>query len=211
MKSFWYYFLGMIFFPWRAASHLLLEPRKLPKATKSILFIGILYLLATSALAVSGALPMAPAWLSISTENYYFWQIFFVVPVVVLDWILTAGLILWLSRGGKKKGSGTFEDTLATLGFALTLPLFLAWIPEAFISFLLLFAAWRQEKFVELVSQPGVWQGAALIFLIVVLFWLLILISIAVSVSQKLRWWRTMAVSILATVVFVIVLFIFIR
>jgi hypothetical protein len=210
MKSFWYYFLVTIFIPRRAFNRLLSEPAKVAKATKSILFIGILYALTAAALVFSGALLMVPAWLKLSSENYYFWEIFFVIPVFVLDWILAAGLVLWLSRGGKKKGSGTFEDTLSILGFAMAIPLFIAWIPQAAGAILLLLGMVQQE-FVDLVSGPGFWQGAALIYIIVVLLWLFILSSIAVSVSQKLRWWKAILVSFLTVAVFVFVLFIFIR
>jgi hypothetical protein len=153
---------------------------------------------------------MVPAWLKLSSENYYFWEIIFTVPVFVLDWILAAGLVLWLSRGGKKKGSGTFEDTLSTLGFAIAIPLFIAWIPQAAGATLLLMGMVQQE-FVDLVSQPGFWQSLGVVYFIVTLAWLYILVSHAVSVSQKLSWWKTALVSFLTVTVFVLALFIFIR
>jgi hypothetical protein len=167
-------------------------------------------MLTAAALAVSGALLMVPAWLKLSSENYYFWEIFFAVPVFVLDWILAAGLALWLSRAGKKKGSGTFEDTLSTLGFAMAIPLFIAWIPQAAGAILLLIGMVQQE-FVDFVSRPGSWQILAVAYPIVTLALLYILVSHAVSVSQKLSWWKTALVSFSTVTVFVLILFIFIR
>jgi len=90
MKSFWRYLAGTIFKPRSTFQSLLDDSKHVSKSFKAILFIGILYTLTVTGLAASGALISSPAFLALSPENYYFWQIFFAMPVFILDWILAA-------------------------------------------------------------------------------------------------------------------------
>ena len=50
------------------------------------------------------------------------------MPVVILGWIMAAGVSQLLSKF--LGGSGTFEGILSVLGFAVTIPMFVTWIPE---------------------------------------------------------------------------------
>lgn len=133
---------------------------------------------------------------------------FFAAPVVLMGWILAAGFGHLLSRWGK--GAGTFEGTLATLGFAVAVPQLLTWIPETiFVIFLLL--GMKQEEFMERTAQPGFWQTFVIAYQVAAVLWMLILVITAIITSQKMRWWRTLLVGLLTTAVFMAVMLIFIR
>jgi hypothetical protein len=208
MKSFWGYFGGVIIRPGRTFQALQSDPKMISKGFKAILLIGILYTLTVAMLAAGGALITAPAVIAISAENYYFFEIFFALPVVAAGWILAAGLARLLGNVGK--GSGSFEGTLAALGFAVTVPTFMTWIPETVFAVLLLMGM-TQEKFMDLMAQPGFFQIFGWAYQIAAVAWMLVLIMIAVGVSQRLKWWRAVLVGLLTTVLFMTVMLIFIR
>ena len=208
MKSFWGYFLGTIFKPRATFRTLLADPKHVSKSFKAVLFIGILYTITVVCFAASGALISAPAFINLQPENYYFWEMFFAAPVVFLGWILAAGFGHLLSRWGK--GAGTFEGTLAALGFAVTVPQLATWIPETIFVVFLLFGM-KQEEFMERAAQPGFWQTFVIAYQAVAVLWMLILVITAIIASQKMRWWRTLLVGLLTTAVFMAVMIIFIR
>ncbi len=208
MTSFWDFFIGTIIKPRQTFRRLLTDPKHVSKSFKAILFIGVLYTITVACFAVSGALIVAPPFVNLEPESYYFWEIFFAFPVVVMGWILAAGFGHLLSRWGK--GSGTFEGTLATLGFAVTVPQLLTWIPETiFVLFLL--SGMKQEAFMERTAQPGFWQFFVIAYQALAILWMLILVITAVITSQKMRWWQSLLVGFLTTVVFMAVMIIFIR
>lgn len=208
MKSFLGYFIGTIIQPRPTFRKLLADSKHVSKSFKAVLFMGILCTITVVCFAVSGALISAPAFINIKPENYYFWEMFFALPVVFLGWILAAGFGHLLSRRGK--GAGTFEGTLAALGFAVTVPQLLTWIPETIFVILLLLGM-KQEEMIERTAQPGFWQTFVIAYQAVAVFWMLILVITAISASQKMRWWRTLLVGLLTTAVFMAVMIIFIR
>jgi len=208
MKSFWGYFLGTIFKPRATFRTLLADPKHVSKSFKAVLFVGILYTITVACFAASGALISAPAFINLQPENYYFWEMFFAAPVVFLGWILAAGFGHLLSRWGK--GAGTYEGTLAALGFAVTVPQLATWIPETIFVVFLLFGM-KQEEFMERTAQPGFWQTFVIAYQVIAVLWMLILVITAVIVSQKMRWWRSLLIGLLTTAVFMAGMVIFIR
>jgi hypothetical protein len=208
MKSFWWYLTGSFWRPARVFRHLQTEPKRLAKGLKAILLIGVLYTFTVAALAAGGALISAPAFLPISLDNYYFWEIFFALPVLVLAWILAAVFARIL---GSRRGSrGQFRNGLATLGFAFAVPQFLMWIVETTFAVLLLLGM-TQEEFMELSAQPGTWQTLVIGYQVLAVVWMLALTVVAVGISQRLRWWKAMIAGLLTTALFLTVMIIIIR
>lgn len=208
MKNFWRYLGGTIIKPRATFRTLLADPKQVSKSFKAVLFIGILYTITVAGFAVSGALISAPAFINLPPENYYFWEMFFAAPVGFMAWIVAAGFGHLLSRWGK--GTGTFEGTLAALGFAVAVPQLVTWIPETVLAIFLLLGT-KQEEFMERTAQPGFWQTFVIAYQAAAILWLLVLVITAVIVSQKMRWRRTLLVGLLTTVIFMAVMFIFIR
>jgi hypothetical protein len=208
MKNFCRYLGGTALRPNATFHALQADPKRVSKSFKAILLIGVLYTITVVMLAAAGALITAPAFLALSPENYYFCEMFFALPVMVLAWILAAGFVQFLSRWGK--GSGTFEGTLAALGFAVTVPFLLTWIPETAFA-VLLHLGMRQEEFMDLWTKPGFLQTFALFYQIVAAVWIFLLITIAVGVSQKMKWRRAIPIGLLTTLLFLAVLIVFIR
>ena len=209
MRKFWGYLGGTIIKPYRTFNRLCADSHALQLSFAAILFIGVLYTLTVIGLAIAGADISTPAWINIPAEEYYFCEIFFALPVYILGWILAAGIAQLLSRAFK--GNGTFESTLATLGFAITLPSFVTWIPETAGTILFLSGIMTQKEWQEIIARPGFWQVFANVYIFVGVAWYLALIPLAVAASQKIRWWQSAITGVVTTAIIGFIMLVFIR
>jgi hypothetical protein len=208
MAGFWGYLGGAVIRPKRTFDRLVDDPRKVSLGFKAMLLVGFLYTATVAALAAAGALPAAPPFLRLAEENYYFYQIFFAMPVFFLGWIMAAGAVRLMARRGRE--SGTYEGALAALGFAFSVPFFITWAAETAFA-VLLFLGMRQEEFMELSAQPGFWQYLILGYQFATGLWMLALASAAVAASQRTRWPRAILVGAAATVFFLAFIVVFVR
>ncbi|AIF69695.1 hypothetical protein PAP_06490 [Palaeococcus pacificus DY20341] len=209
MSGFWGYLYGAAFKPRSTFDRLLKDPRRLVHGFKAVLLISALYTLTVVGLAITHAVPVVPPWVAIPAEDYYFWEIFFTLPVFVMAWILAAGLVQLCGR--VFNGEGTFEDTLAVLGFVLTVPMFVTWIPETVMTLLFLAGAITQRELLEMTSKPGALRVFASTYQLVALVWYLILTTVAVGVVQKLRLRQAAVVAVLTVLTVGFIMLIFIR
>ena len=209
MKTFWWYWGGAIVKPRSTFTLLNTDPNGLKQGTRAILFMGVLYTLTVGGLALAGADISTPPWLAIPAEDYYFWQIFIALPVILLDWILAAGLIQLLSRGFH--GQGSFEKNLAATGFSLMVPLLVTWIPETVGTILILTGTMTQKDWLDTISHPGFWRTFADLYQYVAIGWMLLLTPLAIAVVQKIRWWQAIFTGILTLGIFVTLMLVFIR
>lgn len=69
-------------------------------------------------LTIGGGAPSSFApWLAIPRESYYFFDQFILAPSMLICWVSAAGIVQLASK--PFGGSGSFEDTLSVLGFAI--------------------------------------------------------------------------------------------
>ena len=123
--------------------------------------VGVLYLITSAILGLTGAVPTAPVFFGMDVDNYYFWQMIFVLPVILAAWLVSAGVIRILDK--REKDRPGFGGTAALAGVALSSALFLAWIPSAVEAAFMAFGM-GQGEWVGLLSNPGPWQTAYLVF-----------------------------------------------
>ncbi|TFG57852.1 MAG: hypothetical protein E4H35_02835 [Candidatus Aminicenantes bacterium] len=121
--------------------------------------VGFLYILTSAVLAVAGAVPTAPVFFGIDVDNYYFWQMIFVLPMILAAWFVSTAVIRILD--GQEKDRPGFGGMAALAGVALSSALFLAWIPSAVEAAFMAFGM-GQGEWVDLFSNPGPWQTAYL-------------------------------------------------
>lgn len=155
MMTFAYYAVVTAYSPVKAMNRLLTEPQPIRPAAQAVGFVGALYALTSAALAMVGAVPLAPVFIQVRPENYYFWQMIFVIPYALLAWVLAAGLIRLVGR--REQGGPAFEETASLAGIALAASLFIAWIPMA-LTTLFMVVGMSQEELVDVLSRPGGWQ-----------------------------------------------------
>jgi len=113
---------------------------------------GLAYAATSALLALAGAVPVAPVIAGLDVDNYYAWQIVFILPLIFAVWVLSSGVLLALGTKGIHR-----SDVLAKASRAWGGPLLLAWVPSAVEA---LFAAlgMGQTEWVGILSEPGVWQ-----------------------------------------------------
>ena len=150
-----------IFKPGQTMRGLLKMQHPARRAILAVGGVGFLYIITSAILAVTGAVPTAPVFFGMGPDNYYFWQMIFVLPVILAAWIASAGIIHALGR--RDKGGTDFGGTAALAGVALSSSLFLAWIPSAVEAAFMAFGM-GQGEWVGLLSKPGPWQTAYLVF-----------------------------------------------
>lgn len=119
------------------------------------LFLGLgalAYAASSVVLALAGAVPLAPVVAGLDVDNYYAWQVLFILPLVLAVWVLSSGVLLALGRRGVHR-----SDVLAKASRAWGGPLLLAWAPSAVQA---IFAAlgMGQAEWVDILSKPGVAQ-----------------------------------------------------
>lgn len=150
-----------IFKPGKPMRGLLKMQHPARRALLAVGGVGVLYLITSAILGFAGAAPTAPVFFGMDVDNYYFWQMIFVLPMILVTWLVSAVVIRVLERR-EKDGPG-FGGTAALAGVALSASLFLAWIPSAVEAAFMAFGM-GQSEWVSLLSNPGPWQTAYLVF-----------------------------------------------
>jgi hypothetical protein len=185
MSSHFHYFFGTIFVPRRAFRRLMDEARPLGRGLRIVVVTGVLGSLTAFALAAVGAVPMAPIFLSVRTENYYFWQTLFTLPLLLTVWIVTS-MVVHVLGGGRKRG-GSLKKTLALFGFAQSAPLLFVWTVQTVIAVFYVLGMGQQEM-VDILSVPSTPQIVFLVAFGAALAWSFLLACLAASASQKVKW-----------------------
>jgi hypothetical protein len=158
---------------------------------------GVLYLLTSLGLAAAGAYPLAPVFFRLPEDNYYFWQMIFILPGFLLGWLLASGLI---SLFGKKGHRMSFEKAAGLSGPALALPVCLVWVPQA-VQTVLMLLGMSQDEYVEILSSPGLWQVLYLGFQIIAAAWGVFLFALAARHSQSIGRGRAGIIGFVVTMV----------
>jgi hypothetical protein len=207
--SFWSYFGRLLLHPRRAWAQLLTDPARLRYGTVAVLIVGAGYALAIGCIAISGG-TASPLWLAIPRADYFPWEVLFVAPVTLLCWILSAGVTHLLSK--QFHGAGTFDDTLALLGFAVALPTLFSLIPDTVRGVLAVVGVVNRQAWERAVSQPGTFDWLFLwSYMLAYAIGILCLFPIAVATAQTLRLSAAVFVGGVGAVVYIRIYLIFIR
>ncbi len=152
---------------------------------RAALFLGLAafaYAVSSAVLGLVGAVPTAPVVAGMDIDNYYAWQIVFILPLVFAVWILTSGVLLALGTRGCHR-----SDVLVRASRAWGAPLLLAWVPTAVEAG---FAAlgMGQEEWVGLLSDPGIGQTLYLGLYAAAVVWAVARFVLAARTIHKKSW-----------------------
>jgi hypothetical protein len=195
--------------PRRAWAELLADLARLRYGFFAVLFVGVGYAVTIAGIALSDGRPATP-WVAIPREDYFAWEALFVAPVTLLCWVLAAGVAHLLSR--PFRGRGTFDDTLALLGFAVALPTLISLIPDFARAALTTVGVQDRQAWEDAVGRMGtadwwfLWS-----YMAAYMVGLLVLFPLAVATAQRLPRWPAVAVGFVGAVVYQGVYLIFIR
>ncbi len=174
-------------------------------AALSLGLAALAYALTSAVLAAAGSVPKAPVIAGLDVDNYYAWQMIFILPVVLAVWVLTSGVLLALGAKGCHR-----SDVLVKASRAWGAPLLLAWAPSAVEA---VFAAlgMGQAEWVGILSEPGVWQTLFLAFYAVAAAWAALRFVLAARSIHKKSWPAAVSTGLAASAVAIGAYILFIR
>ena len=143
---------------------------------------GLAYALASAVLAVAGSVPTAPVIAGMDVDNYYAWQIFFILPLVFAVWVLASGVLLALGTKGCHR-----SDILVKASRAWGGPLLLAWFPLA-VEAAFAVLGMEQAEWVDMLSAPGLWQTLYLGVYAAAALWAVSRFVLAARTIHKKSW-----------------------
>lgn len=185
MRTFFQYYYRTPWRPTQTFSELLTDPSRFRFGWYAILINMFLYTWVYINLTIGGGAPSSFApWLAIPRESYYFYDRFLLAPSMFICWISAAGLIQLASK--PFGGSGSFEDTLSTLGFSIGIASLASLVHDFPDTLLGALGLLDLREYEVMLNSPTIWRtvlwtcyGASFI-LFVVLF------SKAVRVVQRI-------------------------
>ncbi len=147
---------------------------------------AILYALTAMILAARSFLPLTPPGLPIPAEQYYFYQVFFTIPVGVVG----VGLSYLVARGGLNLFSinpGT-QQLWGPISIASVLPSFFTmWVPETFIA--ILFNPANEWTYITFdITRIAVGT-----------IWTIVLTIIAIKATNRAKWWQCAIIGIVSS------------
>ncbi len=170
--------------------------------------VGVLYTAAAAILGFTGAVPTAPVCAGIAPDNYYFWQMIFILPGILAAWLVSAGSMRLLGR--RESGGPGFGATAALAGLALGWPLVLAWVPSA-VEAAFLALGMGQGEWVGILSRPGPWQTAYLAVYAAAAALVLRNFILAARILRKRSWLAALLAGIFAAAVVLAAFVVFVR
>lgn len=166
---------------------------------------GLAYALSSAVLAVAGSVPTAPVIAGMDVDNYYAWQIFFILPLVFAVWVLASGVLLALGRKGSHR-----SDVLVKASRAWGGPLLLAWVPLA-VEAAFAVLGMRQAEWVDILSAPGLWQTLYLAVYAAAALWAVSRFVLAARTIHKKSWPSAILTGLAASAVAIGVFMLFVR
>jgi hypothetical protein len=196
VKAFAAYYLGVVVRPRRTFDALMQDARRLQFGAGALLVTGILYTLVYVFLYVGGAHPTTfRPWRAIPADDYYRYNRFLLAPSLLMCWLLAGGVVQLLGRFFR--GSGSFEDTLAALGFGIAVPTWASLVHDLSVSFLGAIRVIDAMEHEAAMNAPTPWRTLLWVSYSAYLVWFLVVFPKAVGAAQRVRSGPAMLVGIL--------------
>jgi hypothetical protein len=210
LKSFKDYYLGTLFHPRQTFDQLITDSRKLKLGLLAITLNAILYTFVYIFLTIGGGAPSSfDPWLAVPKDVYYFYNQFWLAPSMFGCWILAAGVAHLLSRLFSARGS--FEDTLSTFGFGITIATLFAILHDFTDSFLGAIGILDLRWYEVALNSPTLWRTILLTLYSIALIMLFVLLIKGVRAAQKIKPGPAIFIGSVAAIVYQGIFFIFNR
>jgi hypothetical protein len=178
---------------------------------------GIIALGATSAayalcillLAVGGAKPGPAPWLAIPVDTYFWWEALFIGPVIFFAGIMAAGVLHLAAKAFG--GTGTFEATLALLGFAVAISTTATLIPDTVVGLALCAGLVDPAWWADAIARPTPTLAVIWIYLLLYIALFLTTFPAVARVAHGLARGPALLVGWSAFAVYQVFLYVFVR
>lgn len=120
--------LELVRSPSVAITRLASDPNAAFVGLRHVLLLAALYELAILLWALGGATPTMPSFLKIPDDVYYYYQLIFMIPMIVIVWLLAGAIAYVLSKA--LGGNGSYDAILGGFGIATLFSTYFALIPD---------------------------------------------------------------------------------
>ena len=201
MKKVVYYVCIPIAQPAKRALELKQDVQRVRVASLILLCTGIMYTFTVFMLYIKGFPTAVEPFLSISAKNYYFYEMFFTLPLFFLLVILYAGTARLVAA--LLGGVGCFIDVYSFYGIVIVLPLILTmWVPETIL-------ALTAEAPKETISLIPAWIDIPR--QVIGVFWPIAITVIGIKVIENVSWKKSIIISLIAFIPYATMMILFIR
>lgn len=104
------------------------DPRAALIGFRHVLYLAALWEIAVLLWAMGGATVTMPAFLKLPDDQYYFYELIFLIPMFLLCWMLASGIAYVLSKAFG--GRGSFDTLLGGFGMTAAVSGYFALIPD---------------------------------------------------------------------------------
>jgi hypothetical protein len=195
--------------PRRSFEHLMQTPHRFGLGFRAIALVAVGYTISLVLITWGGGQSRIAPWLAIPLESYFFGETFFIGIVTLGCWILASGVVHLLSK--LAGGTGSFEDTLAVLGFAIAVPTLIPLIIDLVKEPLVIMGYVNVLSWTNALSTPGFWMLLMLVYIFAYLIGLLILFPFTIKSAQRISTFNALWLGLIGVLVYQGVYFIFIR
>lgn len=186
-----------------------LDSARMRVGASSMCAMSFLYTLVSINLAVIGGTPNPPPWLRIPTDDYFYWASYFYAPVLLSGWVFASAIVHLAARS--LGGRGSFDETIAVLGFATAAATVPALAPDLALTLVQVAGLMDYEPWFHSVTRGGAWFYVVWVYLAAYVVYFCILYPSAARTVHRLDRWRGVAVGLVGFVAYQVFIFIFIR
>ena len=177
--------LAFIKSPRSVIKYLISEPRAAALGLRHVLTIAVLYELAILLWAFGADTVTLPAFLKIPEEQYYFYELIFLIPLFLFTWLLASALAYLLSKAFG--GSGAFDAILGGFGLTMAVSAYFTLIPD-YIQGILWTTGWVPFSEYQTLTGSGVLLIIVWGYMLAYTLSHIVLYSLIIHHTQGLRW-----------------------
>jgi hypothetical protein len=148
-------------------------------------------------------------WLAIPAEHYYRYNLWLNAPSILLAWVAASGFTQLAARA--LGGRGSFEQTLAVLGFGLSISSWWTGLHDLITTFLGFVGVIDQRAYEDAMSSPTPARTLLWVLMLGYLVWFVMLFCKGVAAAHRLSLPRSLAAGTLGFAVYQTVFVIFNR
>jgi len=104
------------------------DPQAISIGFRNVFVIAVLYDIAILLWALGSEGLTMPPFLRIPEEQYYFYELIFIIPVFIITWLLASGIAYVISRA--LSGKGSFDAILGSFGVSMAVSSYFTLIPD---------------------------------------------------------------------------------
>lgn len=169
--------------PRSVVHRLITNPRAAFVGLRNVLAIAFLYELAILLWAFGADTVTLPAFLRIPEEQYYFYQLVFLIPLFLFTWLLASALAYLISH--LLGGSGPFDTILGGFGLTMAVCAYFTLIPD-YLQGILWITGWVPFSEYQELTGRGVLLVIVWAYMLAYVLAHLILYTVVIRHSQGL-------------------------